>query len=248
MEPTNRITPPFTSGVDREDEISLVDIVAVLFRRRLVVLVVAGLGILAAAATLVLPALSRSAPIWEATVGGFLSDALETDPGPSLVALSRTEAFRAGAAVVAPADVPIVTYDSKARTLRLAARAGDAATAAALAERGMATLVAMYREIAARQAAFRLASLDSEFRTAVEVPGDHAVAFESFGAPVATRYDPLKEKTKSALLVVLSSLFMAFLTAFLADAIARMRSDPESAAKLRAAWRRERWTPPPDRG
>jgi len=236
------------------DEVSLVDLVAVVARRRRTIALVFAFAFASVALVLWLPVLIGGPVVYRATAKAFFLDPLDDAPGGALVAFSKTRTF-AEALTGGIEGGFTVSYDEKMKTVAFSVDAPDPDSASARAESALAALARLYAGHPSRidrAAALVAGASGGGILYETGVPLAFAPAFEPFAAVEVVPIEaalieaaPIKtDLGKELALAAFVAAFIALLAGFLVETVDGMRHDPVSKAKLRSAWRRERWTEP----
>jgi uncharacterized protein involved in exopolysaccharide biosynthesis len=244
------------SSDSRDEEVSLVDLVAVLIKKRKLWI---GITLLGAAVGLgffvggkYLP--SRSSTVYSASVKALVVDPIVQTAGPGDKAPASGNIAAAIATSGAAADLVAASkggeaadqyrksatakFDEKTAVLEIDVTSSSAKSAAALAAAGAAATQSIFREVASRHfmPAEPTAPSGGQPQTAVRPDFQALPEFKIIDSKVsATTSSSLLHSAKGLVLICFASLFIGLLAAFVANAWDRVKEDPEAMAKLRAA-------------
>jgi len=225
------------------DEISIVDIISVLIKRRRIVIACTVMG-LALGLWFYLGDISRSdKPLYTATLDAFFYDPVVKNPKAVIENFIRGDQFKAAlraSSNVDPATLS-VSYNEAKLILTIEVQARDKVQSLEAPAQALRALKASYALVEVRKSALALTLLNgstdgiSELRSSISLDSP---PFE-LNALGETRVSaPAAEWLKKAILGLVACIFAGLLFAFLAEGIARMRADPEASKKLRDAWGR----------
>lgn len=225
------------------DEISIVDIISVLIKRRRIIIACTVMG-LALGLWFYLGDRSRSdKPLYTATLDAFFYDPVVKNPKAVVENFILGDQFKAAlraSSNVDPATLR-VSYNEAKLLLSIVVQTQDKVQALEAPAQALKALEASYALLEVRKTALALALLNgstegiSELRSSISLDSP---PFE-LNALGETRVSvPAAEWPKKAILGLLACIFAGFLFAFFAEGIARMRTDPEASKKLRDAWGR----------
>lgn len=229
-------TEPGTETMHEADEISLVDILSIVIKRRLIVLAATVFG-LALGLWFFYGDISRSdRPLYTATQDVFFYDPVIKNPKAVIENFVLGPQFKAAfsAASSIKPDTLSVSYNEAKLLLTIEVHAQDKDAALAGPAQALAALKASYALMETRRSALALALLNGSTSGA----SLESLPFELYAIGDTRLSVPKAEWQQKAILSLFACLFMGFLLAFMAESFDRLRADPEARKKLRDAWGR----------
>jgi uncharacterized protein involved in exopolysaccharide biosynthesis len=237
------------------DEVSLVDLLAVLIRKRKVWIGITLLGVLIGC---ILFLVGRTAPpqnrtTYTASVKALVVDPIVSAPGPddkvpqsgNIAAAIATSGAAADLVAKAQGEEAAAQYrrsatakyDEKTAVLEILVTSASSETAKSLAAAGAAATQQIFREVALRH--YAPDSPKPNETALASLPAPAALPeFKIIDSKVTSLYKPLYS-VKALILICFASLFLGLLAAFVANAWDRVKKDPDAMAKLQAAKRGE---------
>lgn len=239
-----RSTPALEAA---SDEISLVDLLAVMLRWRQVIGLALALG-LALSGWFAFSELRSGAPRASAVgITAFFFDPVLKTPKPVLESFTANPEFLKALDVMNGAelsDAQINAEYSEAKLeLKLTIRSTTLNLDPILASQALTAYIKTYRELPVRSSLFLLGQSSKNLSREQDQPRfdpDERIALEAYALGPAYRVPYVAAWPKKAALAVFASLFLGILAAFMLEYLSRLRSDPESWAKLQASMKGRR--------
>lgn len=227
------------------DEISLVDLLAVMLRWRWVIGLAVALG-LALSGWFALSEL-RSGAVRGSTVriDAFFYDPVLRSPKPVLERFTANPSFLEAvkaANVGSLEDTQISAEYSDAKLeLKLTIRSTTRELDPEAARLALDAFLKTYAGLTVRSVLLQLAqNVKPEAVELSPAGAEGTIPFEAYALGPAYRVPYVAAWPKKAALAVFSSLFLGILAAFMLEYLSRLRSDPESWAKLQASMKGRR--------
>lgn len=232
-----------TETIHEADEISLVDILSIVIKRRFFIFAAAILG-LALGLWFYFGDISRSdKPLYTATLDAFFYDPVVKTPKAvieNFVLGAQFKSALSAASNVKP-DTLRVSYNEAKLLLTIEVLTQDKEAALAGPAQALVALKASYALVEARKSALAAVLLNGSTNGISDLRSSTSIESPPFelSAIGETRLSvPKAEWPQKAILSLFACLFMGFLLAFMAEGYDRLRADPEARKKLRDAWGR----------